>query len=154
MLALSVAIVIGVPLFRGWAFLHAPGWDTFAFTPFRIDALALGAVMGILCSGDGLAPRTARRLAVGLLVAGGLVGVGLIGMGSISRATMVGASLQFTAVDLTLGGCFLFAMAVLIALGARRWIELHIQRSRDRLAPRSIAPSPSVAPLGMSVVAG
>ena len=30
MLALSVAIVACVPMFRGWAFQHAPRWNTYA----------------------------------------------------------------------------------------------------------------------------
>ena len=206
MLALSVAIVACVPMFRGWAFQHAPGWNTYALTVFRIDALALGAIVGLLCFGDGLPVSKARRIAVAFLVAGGILGAGLIGTGNASRTTAAGTALQFTAVELVLAGLFLtaliryraqtqrvgalrafaffgdisyclylnhllvallvdagysaiagpgahdpttllathllravviFALAVLVALCARRWIEIPVLGWKERLAPRS-----------------
>ena len=199
MLALSVTIVACVPMFRGWAFQHAPGWNTYALTVFRIDALALGAIVGLLCFGDGLPISKARRIAVAFLVAA-------VGQRRGGPTTAAGTALQFTAVELVLAGLFLtaliryraqtqrvgalrafaffgdisyclylnhllvallvdvgysavagpgahdpttllathllravviFALAVLVALCARRWIEIPVLGWKERLAPRS-----------------
>jgi hypothetical protein len=145
MLALSVAIVACVPVFRGWAFQHAPGWNTYALTIFRIDALALGAIVGILCFGDGLPVAKARRIAVVFLVTGVILGAGLIGTGNASRTTV--GNRPVLRPSSWLAGLFFLA---LIRYGRRRsaWASFELSLSGHQL------PLPQPSPLALLVDAG
>jgi peptidoglycan/LPS O-acetylase OafA/YrhL len=99
---LAASILLAEPVLRGIAHFHR--WDVAVYTWFRLDGLALGAVLALFVRSEGYTPR--RLFKLGIACLGGAAARAIIGIpfGLQTRKTLAGDSLLYTFCSLTFAG--------------------------------------------------
>jgi peptidoglycan/LPS O-acetylase OafA/YrhL len=91
---LAVGIFLAEPVLRGIAYFHR--WDVAVYTWFRLDGLALGALLALFMRSEEYTPK--RLFKLGIACLGGAAALAILGIpfGLQTRKTLVGDSLLFT----------------------------------------------------------
>ena len=118
LLALAAAIVMVTPILRLWAFGRGEMAGLYSYTWFRLDGLALGALLAISLREPSMTVRRSWTLVLGAA----LLSVSLIVLGAphgmLTRTRPLGAALQFTAASLL----FFSVVGSVVLIGERgRW---------------------------------
>lgn len=107
---LGIAIVAGVPLLRFWAKARGmdPIGEIYSYTWFRIDGLAIGALLALWVRSRFVSVQNSLKLAAGLVVAALVLTVAGIPLGAMQS----GSVLRYTQVQLVFAAFLLSAVAL------------------------------------------
>jgi peptidoglycan/LPS O-acetylase OafA/YrhL len=114
---LAAGIFLATPIARAIGFAHGYNHQIYFYTWFVSDGLALGAVMAVLMRHPRATRAVVVRTTVAILVATLAALVVLRPFGIMTRNRMLGASLQFTMLDL----CFACVIVFVLLAGSGRW---------------------------------
>lgn len=118
LVTLCVSGLLAMPVLRALFWRHE---FIYSLTPFRLDGLLLGALIAQLWRArGGVTARRAVLAAVGLGGTGLCLGALLLVRHATSRTTMLGAALQFTAIDLFVAGGFVLVLVLARNVTSRR----------------------------------
>lgn len=114
----ALGIVVASPILRWVAFRRAPGADLYDRTWFRLDGLAMGALLAMAVRHEAATRRRVAAAALAALAAGATVAVVGLPYGIGTRLRPLGAALQFSIISLCCLG--VLAGAVVVGTGRHR----------------------------------
>lgn len=115
---LLIAVIVGAPVLRTAALALGVSWrSTHMLTPFRLDTLALGALIALTEREEKITFERLRQLAPwGAGITGGVI-LGLILGGLFARASLLVGSVGYTLLALCFGSLLLLAIRPPILVG-------------------------------------
>jgi peptidoglycan/LPS O-acetylase OafA/YrhL len=122
---LSFAIVVGTPILRAIGFIRGYGGLDW-YTWFVADGLAAGSLLAIVLRST-VTRIQVQRLCAGLLLGGFVIGAIGRPFGITTRARLLGAALEYSAVNLIFAGVLLLFL-LLGASSRKRYINSRVLR--------------------------